>query len=105
MRQGLSSKEACRIVGINPETGRRWRNGRCASGGSKAAPPIHEVVPPSAPSPYLNEADRIHRADRLREKATVRVIAAELGRLTHTATVTARPLPDQRPDRERRNRR
>ncbi|MFF4249527.1 helix-turn-helix domain-containing protein, partial [Streptomyces sp. NPDC001822] len=27
MQQGLSNKEACRIVGINPKTGRRWRNG------------------------------------------------------------------------------
>jgi IS30 family transposase len=86
MREGLSNEEACRIVGINPKTGRRWRNGRNASGGNKAAPPIHTVVPPSAPSRYLSEADRIHIADRVRENATVRSIAAELGR--HPSTVS-----------------
>ncbi|MFF4249579.1 IS30 family transposase [Streptomyces sp. NPDC001822] len=86
MQQGLSNKEACRIVGINPKTGRRWRNGRSVSGRNKAAPPIHAVVPPSAPSRYLCEADRIHIADRLREKATVRSIAAELGRSPSTVS-------------------
>lgn len=84
MRQGLNNKEACRIVGINPKTGRRWRNGRNPSGRNKAAPPIHTVVPPPVSSRYLSEADRIHIADRLREKATVRAIAAELGRSPST---------------------
>lgn len=37
MQQGLSDNQACRIVGINPKTGRRWRSGllsgyeRCAA--------------------------------------------------------------------------
>ncbi|MFF3943189.1 IS30 family transposase [Streptomyces phaeofaciens] len=84
MQQGLSTKEACRIVGINTKTGRRWRNGRSADRRQKAAPPIHAVVPPSGPSRYLCEADRIHIADRLREKASVRAIAAELGRSPST---------------------
>ncbi|MFD5475725.1 IS30 family transposase [Streptomyces sp. NPDC127105] len=84
MQQGLSNKEACRIVGVNEKTGRRWRNGRSADRRQKAAPPIHLVVPPSGPSRYLREDDRIHIADRLREKATVRAIAAELGRSPST---------------------
>ncbi|MFI6006222.1 transposase, partial [Streptomyces sp. NPDC051366] len=84
MRRGLNNEEACRIVGINPKTGRRWRNGRNPSGGNKAAPPIHAVVPPPVSSRCLCEADRIHIADRLREKATVRAIAAELGRSPST---------------------
>uniref|UniRef100_UPI003899B79E IS30 family transposase n=1 Tax=Streptomyces kebangsaanensis TaxID=864058 RepID=UPI003899B79E len=84
MQQGLSNKEACRIVGINEKTGRRWRNGRSADRRQKAAPPIHLVVPPSGPSRYLREEERIHIADRLREKATIRVIAAELGRSPST---------------------
>ncbi|POX57668.1 helix-turn-helix domain-containing protein [Streptomyces sp. Ru62] len=33
---------------------------------------------PVGPSRYLTEADRIHIADRLREKPSVRAIAAEL---------------------------
>ena len=86
MQQGLSNKEACRIVGINEKTGRRWRNGRSADRRQKAAPPIHAVVPPSGPSRYLREDDRIYIADRLREKATVRAIAAELGRSPSTVS-------------------
>ncbi|MFE5742565.1 IS30 family transposase [Streptomyces celluloflavus] len=86
MQQGVSNRDACRIVGINPKTGRRWRNGRRPSGRSKAAPPVRPVVPPSAVSPsrYLHEDERIYIADRLREKATVRAIAAELGRSPST---------------------
>jgi IS30 family transposase len=30
--QGFSSLEACRIVGVNPRTGKRWRHG-CARAG------------------------------------------------------------------------
>lgn len=86
MRQGVSGREACRILGINRRTGQRWSNGRNASGNNKAAPPIRAVVPLSAPSRYLCEADRIHIADRLRERATVRAIAAELGRSPSTVS-------------------
>ncbi|WP_220181974.1 IS30 family transposase, partial [Rhodococcus sp. AG1013] len=42
------------------------------------------VAPPPGPSRYLCEADRINIADRLREKATIRDIAAELGRSPST---------------------
>ncbi|GAA3480463.1 IS30 family transposase [Streptomyces yanii] len=86
MEQGVSSLEACRVVGINSRTGKRWRNGRHASGNRKAVPPIRTEAPPSGPSRYLCEADRIHIADRLREKATVRAIAAELGRSPSTVS-------------------
>ncbi|MEJ8670562.1 IS30 family transposase [Streptomyces sp. MS1.AVA.1] len=88
----MTCAEAARAVGINLRTGKRWRNGRNASGRSRAAPPVNAVVPPpdaatpSAPSRYLDEADRIHIADRLREKATVRAIAAELGRSPSTVS-------------------
>ncbi|MET8539589.1 IS30 family transposase [Kitasatospora sp. NPDC004799] len=84
MQQGYSNAEACRIVGIDQRTGRKWRNGRGADRRQKAAPPIHSVVPPSGVSRYLGEDERIHIADRLREKATVRRIAAELGRSPST---------------------
>ena len=94
MEQGYSAREAARIVGINLRTGKRWRNGRHASGGSKAVLPIYQEpgqMPgppgperPPVPSRYLQEHDRIHIADRLREKASVRQIAAELGRSPST---------------------
>ncbi len=98
--QGTSHLDACGIVGINDRTGRRWRNGRQASGKNKAAPPLVETGPwryteapepaaaqepeDDAPSRYLREADRIHIADRLREKVSGRTIAAELGRSPST---------------------
>nr|WP_174856020.1 IS30 family transposase [Streptomyces hyaluromycini] len=94
MEQGYSTREAARIVGINLRTGKRWRNGRRASGDSKAVSPIYQgtgqmsVYPesegPPRPSHYLQEHDRIHIADRLREKASVRQIAGELGRSPST---------------------
>nr|MYS79447.1 helix-turn-helix domain-containing protein [Streptomyces sp. SID5474]MYS86305.1 helix-turn-helix domain-containing protein [Streptomyces sp. SID5474] len=77
--QGLGFAEACRVVGINVRTGKRWRNGYSPTAGRKGAPPI-TAAPSSGPSRHLREADRIHIADRLRDKAGVRTIAAELGR-------------------------
>ncbi|WP_406187846.1 IS30 family transposase [Streptomyces sp. NBC_01006] len=85
MRQGYSSREACRIVGIDIRTGKRWRNGwHSPPGGRKPVPPIHAEAPASGPSRYLREEDRIHIADRLQEKASIRKIAAELGRSPST---------------------
>ncbi|MFI8503483.1 IS30 family transposase [Streptomyces sp. NPDC085524] len=84
--QGVTFAEASSIVGINLRTGKRWRNGRHASGNRKAVPPIQAVAPPSVRSRYLCEAERIHIADRFREKAAVRAIAAELGRSPSTVS-------------------
>ncbi|MET9470109.1 helix-turn-helix domain-containing protein, partial [Streptomyces sp. NPDC006544] len=86
MQQGVSSREACRIVGINLRAGKRWRNGRAPSGRTGRALPLTAVAPSSGPSRFLREADRIHIADRLREKATIRTIAAELGRSPSTVS-------------------
>ncbi|MEW1568610.1 IS30 family transposase [Streptomyces sp. NPDC093509] len=97
--QGMGCAEAARAVGISVRTGERWRNGRGASGRFKAVPPHREAVAPvkgpvrvgpsagtGVPSRYLSEADRVHIADRLGEKATVRAIAAELGRSPSTVS-------------------
>ncbi|WP_187280437.1 IS30 family transposase [Streptomyces sp. IB2014 016-6] len=88
MEQGYSTREAARIVGINLRTGKRWRNGHHSpSRGAKAVPPIYQLPEPEEPpqpSRYLQEHDRIHIADRLREKTSVRQIAAELGRSPST---------------------
>jgi hypothetical protein len=89
------SEATCRIVGISPKTGRRWRNGSSADRKRKAAPPITGVGPPSGPSHYLREADRIQIADQLRERATVRVTAVELSR--SPSSVSREPVPGQRP--------
>jgi len=105
MEQGYSTREAARIVGINLRTGKRWRNGwHSPPGGRKAVPPIYPVpgqapgeeLPPT-PSRYLQEHDRIHIADRLRENASVRQIAAELGRspsaISREIRRNRRPMP------------
>ncbi|AWL33618.1 MULTISPECIES: IS30 family transposase [Streptomyces] len=84
MDQGVSSREACRIVGVNRMTGKRWRNGRRATGAKKGALPVRRPGGQDGPSRFLREADRIHIADRLREKASIRTIAAELGRSPST---------------------
>ena len=84
VQQGLSNKEACRIVGINSRTGRRWRNGRDPTGKHVGALPITSAAPPDVRGRYLNETERIHIADRVREKASIREIARELGRAPST---------------------
>jgi IS30 family transposase len=86
MDQGLSSAEACKIVGINYRTGKRWRNGRAASGKDKARPPVQASPPAPGPSRYLREDDRILIADRRREGASIRDIARELGRSPSTVS-------------------
>ncbi|UYM24474.1 IS30 family transposase [Streptomyces albus] len=86
VQRGYSNAEACRIVGIDTRTGRKWRNGRSGERNQKPVPPISLVAPASGPSRYLGEDERIHIADRLREKATVRAIAAELGRSPSTVS-------------------
>lgn len=59
--------------------------------------PVHQAEPPSRPSRYLGEEERIHIADRLREKASIRQIAAELGRSPSTISReirrNRRPMP------------
>ncbi len=80
---GYSNKEACRVVGVNLRTGREWRNGS-ASPNRIVAPAHAPQTPRSASSRYLRPDERLHIADRLREKATVRAIAAELGRSPST---------------------
>ncbi|MDH6538049.1 IS30 family transposase [Streptomyces sp. SPB4] len=81
---GFGNVEASRRVGVNPRTGREWRNGRPEGRKKRPRPPAHPARAASASSRYLSESDRIHIADRLREKATVRAIAAELDRSPST---------------------
>ncbi|MDT9693625.1 IS30 family transposase [Streptomyces sp. P9(2023)] len=98
--QGMSNAQACRIVGVHERTGRDWRYGRPE--GRKKRPRLRAHDAPAVAvftrkprktrvevrgdSRYLGEDERIHIADRLREKATVRAIAAELGRSPSTVS-------------------
>lgn len=87
MAQGYGNKEASRLVGVNERTGREWRNGRFSPGQLRLpARPERVARPAQAASRYLREDERIHIADRLREKASIRAIAAELGRSPSTVS-------------------
>ena len=80
MQLRFGNLEACRRVGVNPRTGREWRNGRPEGRKKRPRSPANAVRVASGPSRYLTEGERIHIAARFREKATIRAIAAELGR-------------------------
>lgn len=86
MEQGVGNREACRIVGINYRTGKRWRNGRTASGKTPTAAPLTAAPPETGSLRYLSQDERIHIADRLRERASLRTIATELGRSPSTVS-------------------
>jgi hypothetical protein len=87
MDQGMSSREACRVVGINRRTGKRWRNGTNPTK-NRPGRPAHRVsavrAVPLSRSRHLTVDERIYIADRVREKAPVRRIAAELERSPST---------------------
>jgi transposase, IS30 family len=105
MELGYTSMAACRIVGVNYRTGKRWRNGMKPTTGKKGAPPVFPElsglpgqgpIQGDGPAParrkapesgrYLSEDERIYIADRLREDAGIREIAREVGR--HPSTVS-----------------
>ena len=87
--QGVTSSEACRLVGINRRTGTRWRYGRTvvnSAGEALHYPPV-KITEPKPRSPrYLSEQERIVIADLLAAKMKVREIAAEIGRSPSTVS-------------------
>lgn len=87
MAQGVSSREACQLVGINQRTGKRWRNGSPAAENRPVRHP--ELVGSaraisSSSGRYLTQQDRLAIADLLREGRSLRSIAAEMGRSPST---------------------
>lgn len=84
---GVTNSEACRLVGVNRRTGTRWRFGRIVrvdESMSREYPAVINsgcrVVSPR----FLSETERVAIADLHRMGATVRAIAAELGRAPST---------------------
>ena len=70
MDQGLSSSEACRIVGVHLRTGRAWRNGFRAAGRGPVPPVPRPPAGPGAGRPrYLTEDERVQVADLRRAVA------------------------------------
>ena len=87
--QGVSNVEACRVVGVNVRTGKRWRHGRTITSSSGRRTHYLPVTSPrkSVISPrYLSEDERVRIADLRRGGSTVRGIAAELGRSPATVS-------------------
>ena len=89
--QGLSSSEACRIVGINRRTGKRWRHGRTIT--TRDGRKLHyaPVVAAGAgrrvreiSDRYLSEQERVRIADLRQAGHGVRAIAEQTGRSPST---------------------
>src|SRR5674476_600897 len=87
--EGVSSSEACRIVGVNRRTGKRWRHGRTITvrdGRKLHYPPVISARKREISSRYLSEDERVRIADLRRQRLGVRAIAEELGR--HPSTIS-----------------
>lgn len=93
--QGVGLKEACRIVGINYRTSKKWRNGF-----DGRTVPVH-VSLHAKTARFLSEDERLQIADLLREGASVRAIASELGRSPSTISREIRRNKDPRSGRYR----
>ena len=96
--QGVSNREACRLVGINRRTGTRWRLGRTirnTAGEAVHYPPVRIQMPPKRHSRYLSLDERTVIADLRRDKRTVRDIARELGRSPATVSRELRRNADE----------
>jgi len=84
--QGFSSLEACRIVGINPRTGKRWRHGRTVT--TRDGRRLHyapvvtggKVARRQISDRYMSEDERVRIADLRKAGAGVRAIAEKTGR-------------------------
>jgi transposase, IS30 family len=81
--RGTSNAEACRIVGINPRTGKRWRHGRTitsSSGSRLHYPPVVGARKREISERFLSEDERVQIADLRRAGLGVRAIAGKLER-------------------------
>ena len=82
--RGVTNSEACRIVGINRRTGKRWRHGRTitSSRGRRLhyAPVVGGARKQEISARFLSEDGRVRIADLRRAGEGVRAIARELGR-------------------------
>jgi hypothetical protein len=89
--RGVNSSEACRIVGINRRTGKRWRHGRTitSSSGQRLhyAPVVGVKRTREISARFLSEDEEICIADLHRAGEGVRAIARELGRSPATVRV------------------
>ena len=79
--EGVGTSEASRLVGVNPRTGRRWLHGRGDGVGLGALP-----AGPEPAARFLTLDERLAIADMRLAGASMREIAAELGRSPSTVS-------------------
>jgi hypothetical protein len=85
--RGVNDSVACRLVGVNRWTGRRWRYGRTvvsSAGEARHYAPVKITPDKPRGARYLSEEERVLIADLLAHGRTVGVIAAQLGRSPST---------------------
>lgn len=85
--RGMSIAQACRVVGINIRTGKRWRHGRTitSSSGRRLHYPSVINPPRTEVSPrFLSEEERVVIADLVRAGHGVRAVAGRVGRSPST---------------------
>src|SRR3954452_16095545 len=85
--RGVSNAEACRIVGINVRTGKRWRHGRTVTtpdGRRLHYAPVITKRKVEVSERYLSEDDRGAIADLRQRGLSIRAIAREIGRSPST---------------------
>jgi IS30 family transposase len=87
--RGVSNSEACRLVGINRRTGKRWRHGRTITSSSGARlhyPPVIGARTREISPRFLSEEERVGIADLRRAGLGVRAIAAKVQRSPSTVS-------------------
>jgi IS30 family transposase len=85
---GVGFREAARQAGVNYRTTKTWR--------AASRPATPEAAPGEISSRFLSPDERIRIADRVRDKASVRSIARELGR--PACTISREKRRNQQPD-------
>ena len=87
--RGVGNAEACRVVGVHPKTGKRWRLGRTitSSGGRRRHyPPVITGRKAEISPRFLSEDERVRIADLHQAGLGVRAIAGQLGRSPSTVS-------------------
>src|SRR5690349_19077664 len=79
VKQGVGTREACRLVGVDRKTGYLWRQDMTGQPAGRAVS-IASLTGSEVSARFLSQADRIVIADRLREGMSPAAIAAVLGR-------------------------
>jgi transposase len=98
IRQGVSNREACRVVGINRRTGTRWRLGRTirnTAGEAVHYPPVRTRTPPKRHPRYLSLDERTLSPTCV-ETSTRSATSRELGRSPATVSRELRRNADDR---------